>query len=298
MFNTEICFSTFIYILIFIVLIIIVSVKITLTWKKRDRNYHLKFLGLLCSGLIYNTVEGLLPDKNIDINFISQNIFAWIIGLGVAFHYFIFIKTEYDLIFIKQISFSTIGMFALVSLIILFILPYTITGSLIIPRFYFLSFFLILLLFAAIIVSDRQIKKIKKQKNILFKVHDFNGIFAFIGLISLPITILIFGDNQFIEQTFFSMGFFIIAFDYFLYELRKKEIKKNISFNNLTVREAEILNILLENPDLKYAELSQTLHISEKTLSAHLSSIYKKIGIKNKQEIREISRSYKSIPYT
>jgi len=295
MFNTEIYFSTFIYILIIILLIIIVSIKTISFWKRRDRSYHLKFLGLLCSALIYNIVEGLLPDKYFGINLISQNIFAWIIGLGVAYHYFIFTKIEYGIVLLKKISFSLIGMLALLSLIILFILPYTITGSLLISRFYFLSFFLILLLLAEIIVIDQQLKKLKSRESILFKIHDFNGIIAFSGLISLPITILIFGDNQFIEQTFFTMGFFIITIDYFLYELRKKEIKKNISFEQLTVREAEILNLLLENPDLKYAELSQILHISEKTLSTHLSNIYKKIGIKNKQELREISKSNKNI---
>ncbi|MET3536104.1 LuxR C-terminal-related transcriptional regulator [Chryseobacterium limigenitum] len=293
MFNTEMNFSTFLYILIFVLLIIVVSIQLILVWKRRDRRFYLKFLGLIYSGLLYNFVEGLLPDKNIGINIMSQNIFAWIVGVGVAFHYFTFIKKEYNLSFIKEFSFSTIAIFALLTLMILFILPYTITGSLSYSRIYFLTFILALLSLAIVLVAKQQIKKMKKHKNIIFKIHDIIGIFSFLGLTSLPLTILIFGDNQFIEQTFFSLGFFVLSLDYFLYPLRKKEIKKSISFEKLSVRETEILMMLLDNPNLKYSELSKILNISEKTLSTHLSNIYKKIEIKSKKEIQEMSKMYK-----
>ncbi|MDH6252673.1 DNA-binding CsgD family transcriptional regulator [Chryseobacterium sp. H1D6B] len=293
MFNTEINFSTFLYILIFVLLIIVVSVQLLLVWKRRDRKFYLKFLGLIYSGLLYNFVEGLLPDKSLGVNIMSQNIFAWIVGVGVAFHYFTFIKKEHGLNFIKEFSLSIIAIFALLTLLILFILPYTITGSLSYSRIYFLTFILALLSLAIILVAKQQIKKMKKHKNIIFKIHDIVGILSFLGLISLPLTILIFGDNQFIEQTFFSLGFFMISVNYFLYPLRKKEIKKSIPFEKLSVRETEILMMLLGNPNLKYSELSKTLNISEKTLSTHLSNIYKKIEIKSKKEIQEMSKMYK-----
>jgi len=293
MFNTEMNFSTFLYILIFVLLIIIVAIQLTLCWKRRDRKFYLKFIGLIGSGLIYNSVEGLLPDKSLGVNIMSQNIFAWIVGVGIAFHYFIFIKKEYNLKFIKEFSLSTIAIFTLLTLIILFILPYTVTGSLSYSRICFLTFILSLLSLALILVAKQQIKKMKKQKNIIFKIHDTIGLLSFLGLISLPLTILIFGDNQFIEQTFFSLGFFIVSVDYFLYPFRKKEIKKSIPFEKLSVRETEILMMLLDNPNLKYSELSKILNISEKTLSTHLSNIYKKIEIRNKKEIQEMSKMYK-----
>lgn len=293
MFNTEMNFSTFLYILLFVLIIIVVSIQLILVWKRRDKRFYLKFIGLIFSGLIYNSVEGLLPDKNIGINIMSQNIFAWIVGVGVAFHYFTFIKKEYGLNFIKVFSLSTIAIFALLTLMILFILPYTITGSLSYSRIYFLTFILALLSLAIVLVTKQQIKKLKKHKNIIFRIHDIVGALSFLGLISLPLTILLFGDNQFIEQTFFSLGFFIISVDYFMYPLRKKEIKKSIPFEKLSVRETEILMMLLENPNLKYVEISLKLNISEKTLSTHLSNIYKKIEIKGKKEIHEMSKMYK-----
>nr|WP_314494197.1 helix-turn-helix transcriptional regulator [uncultured Chryseobacterium sp.] len=298
MFNTEITFSTAIYILIFLLLILIVLLKLAIAENKNDRNYHLKFLGLFSSGLIYNTVEGLLPDKRIEINIISQNIFAWVIGLGVAFLYFIFIKNEYDFSFIKKLHSTQIALFVLLALLFLFILPYTITDSLEDSRMYFLSLCLILLLFVITIDIHQQIRKIKMQNSFILRIHELSGIFGLLGLLSLPVTILVFGDNQFIEHTFFSFGFFAVAIDYFLYELRKKDMRNNICFDQLTTRETEILSMLLENPDLKYSEISQKLNISEKTLSAHLSKIYKKIGIKNKKEILEISKTYKNILFS
>lgn len=293
MFNTEMNFSTFLYILIFVLLIIIVAIQLTLYWKRRDRKFYLKFIGLIGSGLIYNFVEGLLPDKSLGVNIMSQNIFAWIVGVGIAFHYFTFIKKEYNLKFIKEFSVSTIAIFTLLTLIILFILPYTVTGSLSYSRICFLTFILSFLSLASILVAKQQIKKMKKQKNIIFKIHDTIGLLSFLALISLPLTILIFGDNQFIEQTFFSLGFFIVTVDYFLYPFRKKEIKKSIPFEKLSVRETEILMMLLDNPNFKYSELSKILNISEKTLSTHLSNIYKKIEIRNKKEIQEMSKMYK-----
>ena len=291
MFNTQIAFSTFIYILILIGLFIILSIQITFVWKKRDRNYYLNFGALIFSGIVYNLVEGLLPDPNFKVDILSQNILAFTVGLSVAFHYLFYLKKIYSLKFYEKLSFSSIGMASCIALIVLFILPYTVTKSLEISRVFFLGFFLIVLLLMIITVIKDQSLKIKEDKSKILKFHSLTGIFGFLALLSLPFNILIFGDNQVIEQSSFSFGFFILAIDFFLYDLRKKELKKNIPFAVLSARENEILKILLDNPDLKYAQISEQLNISEKTLSTHLNKIYKKIGIKSKKEINEMSKS-------
>lgn len=291
MLNTQIEISTFIYILIFLGLLIIACIQLTYVWKKRDRNYYLTFCGLLLSGIVYNLVEGLLPDKNFGIDFLAQNIIAFTVGLIVAFHYLFYLKKIYCLKFYEKISFSSIGMAACIALIVLFILPYTVTKSLEISRVFFLGFFLVVLLLMIIVVIKDQSVKIKEEKSLILKIHYLIGIFGFLGLLSLPFNILIFGDNQVIEQSSFSLGFFFLTIDFFLYGLRKKQQKKNIPFANLSARENEILKILLDNPELKYAQISEQLNISEKTLSTHLNKIYKKIGIKSKKEINEMSKS-------
>lgn len=291
MFNTQIALSTFIYILILLGLFIIVCIQLTLVWKKRDRNYYLNFLALIFSGIAYNLIEGLLPDANFGVDILSQNILAFTVGLIVAFHYLFYLKKIYNLKFYEKISFSSIGMAACIALIVLFILPYTVTKSLEISRVFFLGFFLIVLLLMIITVIKDQSIKIKEDKSNILKFHSLTGILGFLALLSLPFNILIFGDNQVIEQSSFSFGFFILAMDFFLYDLRKKELKKNIPFEALSARENEILKILLDNPELKYAQISEQLNISEKTLSTHLNKIYKKIGIKSKKEINEMSKS-------
>jgi len=291
MLNTQIEISTFIYILIFLGLFIIACIQLTYVWKKRDRNYYLNFCGLLLSGIVYNLVEGLLPDKNFGIDILAQNIIAFTVGLIVAFHYLFYLKKIYCLKFYEKISFSSIGMAACIALIVLFILPYTVTKSLEISRVFFLGFFLVVLLLMIIVVIKDQSVKIKEEKSMVLKIHYLIGIIGFLGLLSLPFNILIFGDNQVIEQSSFSLGFFFLTIDFFLYGLRKKQLKKNIPFAILSARENEILKILLDNPELKYAQISEQLNISEKTLSTHLNKIYKKIGIKSKKEINEMSKS-------
>lgn len=291
MFNTQIEPSTFIYSLILIGLFIVVCIQLTFVWKKRDRNYYLNFLALIFSGIVYNLIEGLLPDANFGVDILAQNILAFTVGLIVAFHYLFYLKKIYCLKFYEKISFSSIGMAACIALIVLFILPYTVTKSLEISRVFFLGFFLIVLLLMIIVVIKDQTIKIKEQKSSVMKFHNLIGIFGFLALLSLPFNILIFGDNQVIEQTSFSLGFFFLSIDFFLYGLRKKEMKKDIPFAVLSIRENEILKILLDNPELKYAQISEQLNISEKTLSTHLNKIYNKIGIKSKKEINELSKS-------
>jgi len=103
------------------------------------------------------------------------------------------------------------------------------------------------------------------------------GIFS---IISVPLIMLVLGDSQSIEQTFFTIGYFFICIEYFLYQ----NIHQVYSYD-LTDREAEILNLIINNRNIKYLEIGQLLNISEKTVSAHLSNIYKKVGVKSKKEL-------------
>lgn len=291
MFNTEIYPSTLVYIFICIVLITIVSIRIWLARKRCDRSYYIKHLGLLLFVLIYNIVGGLFPDPGFGFNLMAQNIFIWTVGLPAAFYYFAYLKNEYNLVFFKGISLEAIGIFTLFMFIVLFILPYIVFQSLDVSRPLFLSFFLIVLLFALATSAQQQYKKYKDHTSKLFKIHCINGILGFIGLISLPATILLFGDNQLIEHTCFSLGCFILSVDFFLYHKRNREIKNSICLDKLSTREIEVFSLLLNEPHLKYAEISQKLNISEKTLSSHLCNIYKKTGLRNKKEIEELSKS-------
>jgi DNA-binding CsgD family transcriptional regulator len=296
MLNTEIYPTTAVYILLFLIFIGIASVQLlTDKKKKKSKAYYIQYIGVMSSGILYNLIEGLLPDQNFGINIIAQNILAWTIGVVTAYHYLRYIQNEYDLIlFKKKISFEMLGIFLLLMLIILFILPYTITQSLENSRVLFLGFFLALLIFILSGIFKQQYNKFRERENIIFKFYDVHGFLAFIALLSLPTSILLLGDNQLVEQSAFSFGFFIISLDFFLYPKRKM-IKQKKIFNELSARESEILTIVLKDPSLKYSDISQKLNISEKALSSHLSNIYKKTGLRNKKEIEKLSSTSRDL---
>lgn len=82
------------------------------------------------------------------------------------------------------------------------------------------------------------------------------GLFS---IYSLPIVMFILGDNQDVEQSLYTFGFLFLMISYYLYD---KDLSFNGKIQNLTPREKEILIIVVENPDIKYVDLSEQLHIS------------------------------------
>ncbi|MDQ1858524.1 helix-turn-helix transcriptional regulator [Chryseobacterium sp. WLY505] len=213
--------------------------------------------------------------------------------MASAIYFVSYLIKEYEVRFVRRVDLFMLGAIILFIFICSFIIPLTLTKSINISRYIFLSIILVILLVNTISIIKNQYLKFKSNKEFFLKVHSINGAIGFLSIVLFVFTILASSGNQFIVQTFYTLGFFIVSIDYFLYPLRKKEIKKSIPFEKLSVREAEVLMILLENPNLKYAELSQRLNISEKTLSTHLSNIYKKTEIKGKKEIHEMSNVYK-----
>ena len=52
--------------------------------------------------------------------------------------------------------------------------------------------------------------------------------------------------------------------------------------NILTPREKEIFSLMVNNKDTLY--ISQTLHISEKTVRNHVSNVIQKLGVKGRSQ--------------
>jgi len=243
--------------------------------------------------LMYNINEDLFPDTKSSIDWIAQYIIAYTSGLISAVYFLFYLHLEYQLKFVKRFDLLLVGAFSFLILICSFIIPLAITKSLNTARYFFLSIILAILLVNVLSVLKDKFLKLRLCKKIILKIHILIGIFGFLSIILFPVTILASSGNQFIVQLCYTLGYLAISIDYFLYPLRKKEIKKSISFEKLSARETEVLKLMLQNPNLKYAEISDLLNISQKTLSTHLSNIYKKIDIKSKKEIEEMSKVYK-----
>ncbi|MDR6547612.1 DNA-binding CsgD family transcriptional regulator [Chryseobacterium rhizosphaerae] len=206
---------------------------------------------------------------------------AYTVGFITIGYYISYLSKYYNLTFRKYLNINHILIFLSIDLVIGFIIPYTITNDLIISRKIFLILPIFLILFLAFIIYKSKIKKYFGFKNKYENYHALAGLSGIFSIISVPFTMLLLGDSQSIEQTLFTVGYFFICVEYFLYG---NNIQQLYSYG-LTDREIEILNLIINNNSIKYLEMSHKLNISEKTISAHLSNIYKKVGVKNKKEL-------------
>lgn len=281
MFGTEIHPLTFFYICSFLIMLFPVLVNLH---KGKYKKFHLDFLLLLICILLNNLSSGLLPDKNLPINILSQNIIAYFLGFTTIIYYFVYLSKYYNINFRNRITINQIFCVLVADLILGFIVPYTITHDLALSRKIFLIFPIILIIILIVIILKEKVSKYFFYENIVEKYHVFTGIMGIISVVSTPIIMFTLGDNQDIEQTFFNLGFFFIAIEYFLYQktIHATMMKDNFS---LTERESEILSLLILNPNITFSELGENLNISEKTVSAHMSRIYKKTGTKNKKDL-------------
>lgn len=279
MFGSEIKFVTFIYICTLLFILVIVFVGILKT--KGNKNFNYKFFILTLSVLLNNISSGLFPDKNLKINILSQNIIAYTIGLVTIAYYAYYLSLYYNLTFRSYLKFNYIIIFLSVNLVVGFIIPYTITDNLQISRRIFLVFPVLLIFLLLYIIYKSQFSSYFGFKNKYEEFHSLAGLAGIISVVSVPITMLLLGDDQTVEQTLFTLGYFFICIEYFLY---KNSIQQVYSYD-LTDRESEILNLIINDKKIKYTEISIKLNISEKTVSTHLSNIYKKVDVKSKKEL-------------
>lgn len=291
MFGTEIHALTFFYICIFIIMLFPVIYNIT---KGKYKRYHIDFFILLICILINNLSSGLFPDVKFSINVLSQNIIAYFVGFTTIVYYFLYVSKYYNINFRKYINVNQVLLILFVDLVIGFIIPYTITNDIALARKIFLVAPILLIMGLIFVIIKQKVTNYFFYDNIIEKYHVFTGIMGIVSIISNPIIMFTLGDNQDIEQTFFNVGFFFIAIEYFLYQ---KTVQTSVMQENysLTQREAEILSLVIINPNVTYTELGNNLNISEKTISAHMSRIYKKTGAKNKKDLYvKISRDHEA----
>lgn len=60
----------------------------------------------------------------------------------------------------------------------------------------------------------------------------------------------------------------------------------------LTVRESEVLTHLLHNRSL--SDIKDCMCLSKSTVSAHVSRIYKKMGVHNRDQLRDLAESFEN----
>lgn len=295
MFGTSIHWTTFFYLLIDIVIVLF-----TLYFSgKKTRSSFKRFLILGLIFVAYNATGGFLPTDNFPGPFILQYIITYGVAIVLCVFIVYYLYKEYDIVVLKfNSSIRNLAIFTSVSYLILFLLPYFITGSLDSARLLFtvpisIAAIIFLFLFYKRISNPSNPNKFILRRNRLSIVS--------VGSIALLPICTVIGDYQWITFTVMNLAFFAITtieIDRYLYfiennnrmyevfALKKKQrdesIERKIIYEDLTRREIEIAVSILS--DLSYRNIARDLFIAESTVSKHASNIFKKTGVKNRRE--------------
>ncbi|WP_282165068.1 helix-turn-helix transcriptional regulator [Cellulophaga baltica] len=304
MFGTSIHWTTFFYLIIDTVIVLF---TLYFSGKKTHSSFkRFLFLGLLF--IAYNATGGFLPIDNFPGPFILQYIITYGVAIILCVYIVYYLYKEYDIVVLKyNSSIRNLAIFSSVSYIILFLVPYFVTGSLDSARF----LFTIPISVAAIIFLFIFYRRISNPNNPNAFILRRNRLsIVSVGSIALLPICTVIGDYQWITFTVMNLAFYAITtieVDRYLYfiennnkmyevfALKKKQkdevTESKIFYEDLTRREIEISLSILS--DLSYRNIAKDLFIAESTVSKHASNIFKKTGVKNRREFLKRFRKKK-----
>lgn len=304
MFGTSIHWTTFFYLIIDTVIVLF-----TLYFcgkKTRSSFKRFLFLGLLF--IAYNATGGFFPIDNFPGPFILQYIITYGVAIVLCVYIVYYLYKEYDIVVLKyNSSIRNLAIFTSVSYIILFLVPYFVTGSLDSARFLFtvpISVAAIIFLF----IFYRRISNPSNPNSFILRRNRLSIVS--VGSIALLPICTVIGDYQWVTFTVMNLAFYAITtieVDRYLYfiennnrmyevfALKKKQkdevTESKIFYEDLTRREIEIALSILSN--LSYRNIAKDLFIAESTVSKHASNIFKKTGVKNRREFLKRFRKKK-----
>lgn len=169
-FHTELHIITFLIILLEMVFLCHQIIYYLSRPSDKNRLYFLILLYLLIQ---HNLIGGLLPDKNIPIPIILQNITAYAVAFAMAFYFPFYFYRAFRLSKMKFYAYWGSALFLIGPFLLFFILPYYLTGdfalsrklAMIIPFFYTLSFLYSLRF--AIKIRNQELKNQGSKKDIM-----------------------------------------------------------------------------------------------------------------------------------
>ncbi|MCM4172336.1 LuxR family transcriptional regulator [Arenibacter sp. TNZ] len=295
MFGTSIHWITFFYLLLDTLIVLL-----TIYFSRRNARSSLRrflYLGLLF--IVYNATGGFLPVENFPGPIILQYIITYGVAIALCVYIVYYLYKEYDIVVLKfNSSIRNLTIFTVGSYLILFLMPYFLTGSLDSARF----LFTIPISVAAMVFLIIFYKRISNPNNpnaFIVRRNKFS-IVSVASIALLPICTVI-GDYQWITFSVMNLAFFAITaieadrYLYFIennnrmyevFALKKKQknesIERKIIYEDLTRREIEVALSILSN--LSYKNIAKDLFIAESTVSKHASNIFKKTSVKNRRE--------------
>jgi DNA-binding CsgD family transcriptional regulator len=266
------------------VIIIFQSVRIVSSKIKTNKTSY-RYLILAILFLLYNLLNGLLPNASLPGPIFIQYIVTYSISIIMCIYLVWYLYQEFNIItpnrFFKIKNLIWILSFTFV---FLFVLPYYFTESLNFARSLFLLFPTFLSITFLIYFFMTIKKEVKRQR--YFKIQTYLGLSSIFSIILLPL-LTYFGDFQPITQPLVTMAFFFVTtmeINSLSYRLKNTYIlKRNIGKEyNFTNRENEIAIQILKRKS--YKDISSNMFISYGTVRKHASNIFIKSNVSNKDE--------------
>lgn len=305
--------------IVFILCIIQFSIflyQIYIYFERPNDTSRLNYLFITCSFLTYNILSGLFYDSNSSINVVIQGGLAYFSGIQLYIVFTWFLYTEYNIQPLKYFSIKIGTIIGALALIFLLVLPLYVTQDIDFARktfMYALIVYLIFYLFniTYLIYTLYNSKEKQNIENLKYRKKLKIGYTSLIFITILPIITLL-GDFQEVEHSLVNIAYFVILFqffgDYFYSVESEYKILNELGFNEntskdlktiedlyndkilqkfkdfkLTPRQREITLFILQG--FSYQEISEATYITEGTVTKHASDIFKKVGVKNKEEL-------------
>lgn len=304
MFGTSIHWTTFFYLLVDTAIVLF---TLYFSEKKPSSNFK-RFLILGLLFVVYNATGGFLPTDNFPGTFILQYIITYSVAITLCVYIVYYLYKEYDIVVLKfNSSIRNLAIFATASYIILFLVPYLVTGSLDSARILF-TIPISVAAFVFLFIFYRRISNPSNPNAFILRRNRLSIIS--VGSIALLPICTVIGDYQWLTFTVMNLAFYAITtieVDRYLYfiennnrmyevfALKKKQkveaIERKIFYEDLTRREIEVALSILS--DLSYKNIAKDLFIAESTVSKHASNIFKKTSVKNRREFLKRFRKKK-----
>jgi len=266
------------------VIIIFQTLRITFNKNKTNKTTY-RYLILAIFFLLYNLLNGLLPNTSLPGPLFIQYIATYSISIIMCVYLVWYLYQEFNIITPnKFFKIKNLIWVLSCTFIFLFVIPYYLTESLNFARSLFLVFPIFLSISFLVYFFMTIRKEVKRQR--YFKIQTYLGLTSIFSIILLPL-LTYFGDFQPITQPLVSMAFFLVTtmeINSYLYRLKntyvlKRNIGKEYGFTN---RENEIAIQILKRKS--YKDISNNMFISYGTVRKHASNIFTKSNVSNKDE--------------
>lgn len=295
MFGTSIHWTTFFLLLVACIIFVF---ALFYSAKLKHNNIN-RFLILSFLFVLYNFTGGFLPYDSFPGPFILQYIITYSVALTMGIYLFYYIYKEYDIRILESfLSIKNIAIYGAICFLALFLLPYFITNSVDKSRIYFtIPVSAICLYF--FIAFYRRLAQQKKSSPYALRRNRLSLLS--VGCMALLPVLTVIGDFQWLTFPIVNTSLFLILaieIDRYIYFLKNRskmisvfdfyENKQNTTLpgklitNGLTRREIEIAVSILDNNS--YKNISESFFIAQHTVTKHASNIFKKTGVKNREE--------------